>query len=536
MLTFSKNTALQWNSRFNRAFIYIAFALLAAGIVTVHTLLFESRNYRQDEAFVLEQSIGFSPYQHFLNVATSDVHPPLWFFVSDVWVKMVGDSERTSRFIATLGTLITLAFTFRIAADLFNKQAGLFAVFILGFTNYYEFYSHEYRVYFILCGETVATLLLLLRWIRKPNFGNALLYVLAGVVSLYTHYYALYIIAAEAITFGVLARWNRARYVRAFGLFVAIGVSFLGWILPFLHNLLVTWPGGMWYAVKSNLYLIYVLGLLTQLGPDPLGRALFVLSPLLMIWLLLGKRLNIYTTRTPFRFGDFGAWLYLAVPMLVLLLIPIGTQAFVSNLTTRNLVIVVPLMAVLAAVSLTMLPRLLKWAAVPIILLLIPGLLTLPPYETTDAESGPYREIVAFMNAYRTPDARIIIDSDLVDKQLVYLYFLEDRLKNISGQNIFQITDFSTEPEKDMVKTYYLLPHKPLNIVVNSGAGTLQQAQAFIGNAAQVWYISDQATPFSQDYRALLMVHYRPLHRMTWGDHNAVIEFVRIDDASQPPF
>gem|GEM_PF-1987605 len=537
MLSLSKNIMHQWNSPFNRAFVFIAFALLAAGIVTVHTLLFETRNYRQDEALVLEESIGLSPYEHFLRGANFEIQPFIWYLVSDVWVKVYGHVEPISRAIATLGTVLTLAFVFRLSADLFNKHVGLTAVFILGFTNYFEFYSHEYRPYFLLCAETVASLLFLLRWIKHQNFKYALLYVLSGMATLYTHYYAFYIIVAELFVFVILTRWKCGTYIRAFGLFAALALSFLGWLLPFLNSLLVVWPGGIWYAVKSNLYLVYILGLLTQLGPDPLGRVLFVLSPFLVIWLLMRKRLNIRSARTLFRFGELGNWFYIGLPILFLLSLPLVAQSFVSNVTMRNLVIVVPLMAILAAVTLAMLPSLLKCVTIPVLILLIPGMVTLPPYETTATESGPYRNIVAFMNTYISLDARVLIDSSLVDKQLTYLYYLHNRLsQDIARQNIFHIVDYSAEPEKQVSVLYQLMPQPPLYLVSRDDAGTLQQAQAFIGGAPQVWYISDQATPFSQDYLALLTVHYRALHSMTWGDHNAVIEFVRIDDASQPPF
>jgi uncharacterized membrane protein len=369
-----------------RAWVHIVMALLMVAIVTVHTYRFSDRNYREDEINTVHAARVLSVSGVVQWMASEGFHPALWRITATSWADAFGHDEAVNRYLSTLFTIFMLALVFRLGSDLFDRQVGLIAVLIVGALPFYQFYGQELRPYSALAASVAGMELMFLRWLRHQNFKYALLYVLFGAAALHIHNFALYAFAGQAITFVILVRWNRGIYLRAAGLFAAIALAFSPWMLAILHGALVTNEGGIAYALPSSLRGF------TMLNQNIQGVLVFLVPGLLIPVAKVYPFFNRLQYRVEgLRFHSEWRRAYLIVLTLAILALAFASNLILSNLTPRNMVIIVPALAVLGAFEL----RALSWKIrlVPVLLIAAMGVLVFNPY----APNIPYRQIVDFM-------------------------------------------------------------------------------------------------------------------------------------------
>ncbi|PJF20350.1 MAG: hypothetical protein CUN56_16615, partial [Phototrophicales bacterium] len=126
-----------------------------------------------------------------------------------MWVIAFGHTETIVRFLSTLTTVLTLAMFYRFTSDLFDKQTGRIALFMLGTLSIFVFYTHEARPYAALAFGAVGFQWALLRFIRRPNRTYALLTLALGVIPFYQHPFLLYVYGAQVVAILLFVRWNR---------------------------------------------------------------------------------------------------------------------------------------------------------------------------------------------------------------------------------------------------------------------------------------------------------------------------------------
>ncbi len=462
-----------------RVIVYCGFALLAVALVSLHTYHFAGREYRQDEAWGLHRVVLTDTMPELFAIMARAIHPPVWSGLLKVWVVWFGHHEAIARFLSTLFTLLTFAFVYRLGADLFDRRTGLLAVFLLGTLPLFQYYTHEVRPYGMLIAATAAALLTFLRWLRRPDFRHALLFVVAGVVLVYSHFYGLMVMAALAVYFIIFVRWERALYLRAFGLFAAVGLSFTGWLLPFIHSFTVTNPGGVGYALEprdsENIWeTIAILYNQMQTNPPRLELALVALGALVPLRFIPA---HPATPEAPFRFGAAWRKLYIVSIALLLLAIPLISNQFVTSVTPRNMIIVLPALALVAAVGLRVLPWLARLAVIVVI-----AYFALTSFRTYIG-IGPYHEIVAAVAPQLTPDTRFVVNIPAMPSQIEAIYYLRERLPlRLPDEQFFHLMQTS-------FRLVSIIPVAPANLINATVADGLPRFEAFLAAAPHIWYI-----------------------------------------------
>jgi uncharacterized membrane protein len=488
---------------------YIGFVLLAVIIVALHTYHFRDRPFRQDEAWIVHGALEKASTAEIVQWVSVNIHPPLWVSIADGWVDAFGEDESVVRWLSSLFTLVSLALTYRLAADLFGKSAGLAAVFLLGVSQFFQFYTHEFRPYSALIMWTLALQLTFLRWIRRPDFKHALLFVLSGAGALYTHFFAVYVLAALALFFVIFVR---RLYLRAFGLFTAIGLSFLGWLLPFAHAALVTNPGGIEYAWANTWKTLNRLYQWLWLRPHDLVWLLFLIA----LAIPASRALRHLPSHSSFRFSrEYRRWYPFLIPTTVFLL-ALLVNHFVSNLTPRSLVILIPPMVIFLSYGLMALPRVPR---VVFALLLIPGTLTFLDFELT----GPHAEVAAFIAPDYHPGSPVIVNVTLVPRQTAVLYYVQRRLGEVvSNDRVWQVL----EPDQPYLD---FLPYPPQNVMKDTDTETLERLELFIGAKSQVWLVErDKGTRFSKAIKQVLGQRgYEVVQAHLWEGEYRVLEYQR---------
>src|SRR5262249_43055488 len=150
--------------------------------------------------------------------------------------------------------------------------------------------------------------------------GGALLFVIFGIMTIYAQYYGFFVIAAEVVFIFVFVRWNRELYLRVFGLFAAIGLSFIPWILPLIRGVQ---SGAVDYGVPNTITGLSSLYDQIQFAPSVIASSL----------MLLGLVLPVAGTASPqdsvrFRCGaQWRKWFIILILLVVLALALLGNAA-----------------------------------------------------------------------------------------------------------------------------------------------------------------------------------------------------------------
>ena len=188
-----------------------------------------------------------------------DVHPPLFFWVLWLWMRLAGQSELALRLAtAAFGTL-SMALAYVLGRRLGGQRAGLLSLALVGLSRFEVWWSTELRMYMLAGMAILAAIYATVRWLEAPGsdpvgarhasplhrrrLGRSVLSeagapALAGVVlaetaALYSIY--LSIVAVAALNLAVLGafaarRIGRERLAAWLGGQLVVAAAFAAWL------------------------------------------------------------------------------------------------------------------------------------------------------------------------------------------------------------------------------------------------------------------------------------------------------------------
>lgn len=378
-----------------RHLLLVACIILLIGL---QRMTYSDRNYRQDEINTVHAARLMNPSDITVWMATN-IHPPAWRLLANSWVDAFGNNESIARWSSVVANIITFAFLFRLGTDLLDWRLGLLSVLLLGLYPVMANYMNELRPYPYLIMLVIGLHLFFLRWLHTQRFVYMLWYVLLGILALYTHYYAIYIFPAHLLFMIVVIRWNPRVYARAFSMWFFIGLSFTGWLIPFVHSFTVRQSGGIYYALPSQAVGLQLLYERLSFTPEQIGQ--FLLLTGLATPFFFQLRLSIDSRH---RWSRYRPILYSTIITLSILVVAWGTNNIVKNVTDRNMTIIIPTIVLLMGLGLRALPQP-THIILPLILIL-----SVPQTYPVDTSNGPYREIVQFMSDDYQSDSILITE------------------------------------------------------------------------------------------------------------------------------
>ncbi len=158
---------------------------------------------RWDEAFsVWEAQMGFVEGTDF---TARDVHPPLYFWLLHIWVRLTGSSEFAIRMLSVLPSLITILVVYAITLRLSRQRlAALLAMLLITTSPYHIHWSQDARMYALATLFTSLTIYAFLR-------SRTRLFVISGILSVLSHYYGAIVVAVIVLHEAMFGRERRAR-------------------------------------------------------------------------------------------------------------------------------------------------------------------------------------------------------------------------------------------------------------------------------------------------------------------------------------
>lgn len=188
-------------------------------------------------------------------------HPPLWWWITRVFTSVFGDGEDMLRLPAALCGVATILLAWLLARRVLDPahapsrggfprapddgQGARMAVWVTGFVAASAFLievSQEARMYALLILESLGLALLYLRWLDRADRASLVGYAVLGALSLYTHYFALWPLAALGVhalwlawrTRGATRPEERVRLLPFVGANLLAGLLFAPWLLHLL--------------------------------------------------------------------------------------------------------------------------------------------------------------------------------------------------------------------------------------------------------------------------------------------------------------
>ncbi len=259
--------------------------VLAVGIA-LRCVDISERGFWIDEAF--SWRITRFDWTGLLERVAQDNHPPLYFLALKAWAMVFGDSAVALRSLSVLCGGVTILGTYLFVRQLqrngsppdeqswagHNPTVALGSAALVAFSLFQIIWAQQVRMYAL--GATLAILSswLLFRALEEPlRLRRWLLFGIADLAFAYTHYYALFSLAAQAVFLlaysAVQARkgsqgFLRSRPVRyALLASLVVAVGWLPWLPFFLRQreqvqTLYWTPPVSWELVAKDCFRIFV--------------------------------------------------------------------------------------------------------------------------------------------------------------------------------------------------------------------------------------------------------------------------------------
>lgn len=386
-------------------FILLAVALILLFGLFVRLWHIDRESFWADEGWSMVLSKG-PTLSDVAVTMVGDQHPPLYFMLLRLWMNLFDNSEILTRLLSTFWSLFGIAVVYRLGADWFSPGAGLAAALLLALTDNDIMLAREVRHYTQMAALTALSSLFYLRYVRRPSRASGIGWVLVSVALLYTHYLGVLALAAQFAHTLLCARPTR-RLIDVLARFAAIGAAWLPWALVFIEQ-------SSWRYTRP---IIFQSGLpntpetFSLVRNDLIGSHFGLTGGLL----LLGLLYVAYRDGVPrFRLRPLLPTLYLALWLIV----PIAAIVIINTrfeiLTTRNFLIVTPVIAVLIGHGLTNLDRTARTLALCV--LIVVSLITVDAYHI----KPPWREVAQDILRYRQGDEPVLMDVWVDDFALRY--------------------------------------------------------------------------------------------------------------------
>ena len=160
---------------------------------------------------------------------------PVYLSLQYVLARYLGLEPPALRFISFVAGLLSILLIYALGASAFNRTAALVAAALLAASPVHIWYSQALRCYALLLFWVLLALYALVRAYRKDGWGWWIVFVLANVAVVWTHYLYVVFLFAEWCLFAALM-WRRKRVL----LLVSLLQGLL--LLPYLKMLAALKP------------------------------------------------------------------------------------------------------------------------------------------------------------------------------------------------------------------------------------------------------------------------------------------------------
>ena len=166
-----------------------------------------------------------------------DTHPPLYHLLLHFWLLALGRSEFAIRFLSAAIGLLIVVLTYALARRIAGERLALLAALVSAIAPFQVYYSQEARMYALVTLLCLASVYALISVLDQPSRTNWAIYVLTSIGAVYSHYYAFFVLGAEAIFIVIWflsnrrQQWASPRLTALIVSLVLVALSYVPWAI-----------------------------------------------------------------------------------------------------------------------------------------------------------------------------------------------------------------------------------------------------------------------------------------------------------------
>ena len=240
-------------------------------------------------------------YRSEMSALRADVHPPLYYQLLFVWLRVFGSGERAVRSLSALFYLLSVLAVYGLAKSLYGRQTAFLSATIF-MTSPLAILSAQFvRMYSLLSLLSILSTWLYLQFSVKPRSSKFLFvsYVLINVLGTFTHIGFFFVIFGQLVFHLVFYRRTRLKeFLVAFA--VSLVPYFVLWAPVLLRQVGTSQQGVAWInkpTVSTYMELLVMY-----------GGVLWLIVPILL-YLSWRGRLKSATEFSTLKLRSFPAWL-----------------------------------------------------------------------------------------------------------------------------------------------------------------------------------------------------------------------------------
>ncbi|HLN05595.1 MAG TPA: hypothetical protein VK217_04920 [Acidimicrobiales bacterium] len=260
-----------------------------------------------DEALTV--NIARAPLHLIPHLLRDDGAPPLYYVLLHFWMRLFGSGDLAARSLSGVIGILTLPAAWfagyqvgsqawrgadgfeRAERDRKGRLVAWTTTFLVATSPFVVYYDTEARMYSLVILLSTLGVLAYVAVLRRPTFWNTLALAVVTCSLLYSHYWAVYLVAATAMGTAFIARSGpHARSCRIALVALAAGTCAFGpWVPTFIFQLQHT--GTPWAMPADFTALVYTFTQFAGGNSDP-GRALALVLAFLALLGIAGSALD----------------------------------------------------------------------------------------------------------------------------------------------------------------------------------------------------------------------------------------------------
>lgn len=156
-------------------------------------------------------------HQHsqMLNLTHHETTPPTYYVFMWLWAKVFGNGELGLRSVSAIAGTATVPIAYLAGRELSTVRVGLFAAALATFNPLLVWYSQEARPYALLVMTGGLSFLAFIYAFKHTRAATLIAWVLASVLALCVHYFAIFLIIPEAVVLFFAKQRQRATVLLA---------------------------------------------------------------------------------------------------------------------------------------------------------------------------------------------------------------------------------------------------------------------------------------------------------------------------------
>lgn len=312
--------------------------------IAMRLYMLDSRQLGLDESWVIETA-QMKSVEVIIKSAAENITPPLYYVIGNALFNLT-QSLFAVKMLSILASLVTVLICYLVAKNFFGTKTAILSAFLLAINPFYLAHSQNLRPYAILPALFLLIFFCLWKFLQTSNKKWAIFTAFFNVVLLYTHYYGVFIVFAEALFLYLMCKGHKP-LIRPFVIAILVpALIFAPWIFYVILNPPSVEASEPWVKFETPLhdfgYVIYKFSvganvrLLLKENP-----ALMFAFPLSIILMFLGL-FSVYK-RNPAFLKAIGC--LVAAPFLIGYLL----SFFVRTFNVRYLIFSLPLLIILIA-------------------------------------------------------------------------------------------------------------------------------------------------------------------------------------------